>query len=261
MVDEDVVPFVSLLRDVYGMYPQAKPLTETQAAMFFRALAEHSLAVVRAALDGHVKDPQRGRFPPLPADLLSQIACAAADDGRPGPEEAWAMSLAAADERVTVVWTGEAAHAWAAAKPVFAIGDEVGARMAFREVYGRLVAEARAQGRPVQWAVSLGWDEEGRREPIAAAVAAGRLPVSHLQALPAPVRADATMPFAASDRGPALACDAVRDRLRKLADELRSQADLPLDTSDRDRTNALKAEAEARYREYVARQADGDEQP
>ncbi len=178
MVETDLDQFIALLRDVFGLYPTAKPLTDGQVAMFFRALAPHPLSAVRSGLDAHVRDPQRGRFPPLPADVLAQIEDAAKVDGRPGPEEAWAIAAAAADESATVVWTQEIAQAWAVSRPVADAGDDVGARMAFKEAYTRMVAAARAAGEAVRWQPSLGHDPELRALSIEQAVAARRLPAS-----------------------------------------------------------------------------------
>lgn len=95
------------------------------------------------------------------------------DDGRPGPEAAWAGCPR--DEGETVVWTEEQREAFGVAAALLAEGDRVGARMAFLEAYRRLVAEARAARRPVTWAVSLGHDVAGREGPIREALAAGRL--------------------------------------------------------------------------------------
>jgi hypothetical protein len=259
MTENDFTAFSDFLSDVYGLYPQAKPLTAPQVAMFFRAMSEHPLDAVRAAFDGHARDPQRGRFPPLPADLIAQLQTAAEDDGRPDAEEAWALSLAAADERATVVWTDEAAQAWAAARPVLAIGDEVGARMAFREVYAKRLAAARRERVSVRWWASLGWDEAARRDAIEQAVSAGRLPASELRALPAPPRDDAALLRLAGQakgepQGAATpAAQRARQRLREWADAMRGADEaIRIDTGERDRMDALKALATQRVNGHGA---------
>ena len=139
---------------------------------------------VQAAFSAHLRDPVGGKFCPKPAHLIEQIALAQKMDGRPGAEEAWALSLAAKDEAETVVWTRECAQAWALCKPVMDLGDDVGARMAFREAYTRLVAEARARREPVAWEVSEGFDPERRRVAVCAAVDAGRVNPGHHLTLP-----------------------------------------------------------------------------
>ncbi|NNB26316.1 hypothetical protein [Pseudomonas fragi] len=61
-------------------------------------------------------------------------------DGRPEPNEAWAIAVTAADEDNSVVLTEEILLALGAARPVLNAGDAVGARMAFLNAYQRLVA-------------------------------------------------------------------------------------------------------------------------
>lgn len=183
----DFDEFCELLDAVCGLLSRGSYTpSAANSALWFRALQEHSLDVVRAAFDAHVKDPQRGRFVPTPADVIAQIAGFADADGRPGPEEAWAMSVLARDESETVVWTAEMAAAWGISLSVLDLGDDVGARMAFKEAYARLVDEARRCRTPVSWSASLGHDASRRSLAVGSAVALGRLPASDLDALPAP---------------------------------------------------------------------------
>lgn len=114
-------------------------------------------------------------------DVVSRL-----DDGRPGPDEAFA--LIPASERDTSVWTDEIAQASAVAIPLLDIGDKAGARLAFREMYARLVREAREGRRPVNWWATLGHDSSGREAPIRRAVDAGRISSEYaLELLPAPM--------------------------------------------------------------------------
>jgi hypothetical protein len=113
-------------------------------------------------------------------DVVSRL-----DDGRPGPDEAWASIPK--DEAVTVVCTEEMAQALGIVQPLLDDGDRVGARFAFRDAYARLVAEARNAGRPVQWMASLGHDPQQRERAVIEAVEQGKLPAAHAQQfLPAP---------------------------------------------------------------------------
>ena len=243
MRESDAGPFVALLRDVFGLYPTAKPLTEGQVAMFFRSCAAYSLEHVRAALDAHVRDPQRGRFPPVPADVIAQLQAAAEDDGRPGPEEAWAIARRATDEAATVVWTAEMSQAWAVAIPLLGARDDVGARMAFREAYQRLVAEARDAGTPPRWSASLGWDEQQRAQAIGQAVQLGYLPREELLALPAPKVTLAPPPE-------------VRAKLLELRDTIAARAaTLAIDTSERDALVERKAQVQQQVDAYTGRAA------
>lgn len=95
-------------------------------------------------------------FPPTLPEFLT--LCRPVATVRPSADEAWALSLKAQDEAETVVWTQDMAEAWVICKPVMDSGDEVGARMAFKAAYDRICA----QGRPVKWIVSEGWDPERR---------------------------------------------------------------------------------------------------
>ena len=214
MRESDFLRFVELLDATCSLLSRGayKP-DATQATMFFRALAAHDLATVRMAFDAHVKDPVRGRFVPLPADIVAQIAGQTETDGRPGAEVAWATAVLGADEQETIVWTAETAAAWAIAKPVFDLGDEVGARMAFKEAYARLVTEARADARLPTWSASVGFDPARRERSLKAAVSAGLLGAPEVAGLLPPPDAGAKgMP------------PAIRERLQALRDRLVSQA-------------------------------------
>ncbi len=189
MVEADYDEFTEILDAVSTMLSRGRYVPdEKSTAIWWRTLAPYALPVVRAAFDAHVNDPDRGRFVPVPADILARIVGAAVDDQRPGAEEAWATALRSADERETVVWSAEMVEAFAIARPVLDAGDEVGARMAFRETYDRLVGAARRAGRQVQWQASLGTDPDRRSLALAAAVRAGRLTGTEhdAPALPAP---------------------------------------------------------------------------
>lgn len=245
MRETDFPEFAALLDDTAALLMRAgQTLTATQRAMYFRSLQRHSIAEVRAALDAHIRDPQRGRFFPVPADVIAQLDGLAEADGRPGPEEAWAASLAARDEFDTVVWTAEMSQAWAAAKPVMDLGDEVGARMAYRETYTRLVEAARRARMPAEWSASEGFDASRRHVAIAAAVHSGRLPGSALLALPAPNVGEVL----ALEGPPSAAAEQARKALREIAASMRSQdaEAVSWDRAERNRTAALKAEAAAR---------------
>lgn len=241
MHEPDFEPFLALLDDVAELLNRGKPLTATQKAMYFRAMAAHPYEVVRKALDAHVRDPERGRFFPMPADLLAQLQGAAQADGRPGADEAWSIAVLGFDERVTIVWTAEIAEAWGIAKPVFDLGDEVGARVAFRDAYNRLVAAARAACRAPAWTAALGFDTAGRAKAIAAAVERGLLPRSELLALPAPANDERSEPP-----------PAVRARLEEVR---RCLAEAPepqgVDAKARERTAELKAETARKVAAYT----------
>lgn len=172
----DIAEFTDMLDAVSAMLSRGRYVPNaTSTSMFFNAMRRYSLATVRASFDAHVADPIRGKFVPVPADLIAQIEGMLADDGRLGPEEAWALALRSSDEAETVVWTAEISQAFAACRSVLDRGDEVGARMAFREAYARIVGAARADMVPVRWVPTLGHDLERRELALSEAIAVGRL--------------------------------------------------------------------------------------
>jgi hypothetical protein len=107
------------------------------------------------------------------ADVISRI-----DDGRPGVEEAWA--LLPRGEEATVVLSDEMFQAWGIVRTMIGSGEDVAARMAFKETYLKLVAAARDDGRPVHWTVSGGTNKEEREQVIRQAVEKGQLPANQL---------------------------------------------------------------------------------
>jgi hypothetical protein len=128
---------------------------------------------------------------------ILELSGAAEEDGRPGVETAWAM-CPRTEER-SVVWTEEMAQAFGLCRNLLQSGDEIGARMVFKEQYPGLVGAARIAHLPVRWIASLGWDPGDRVRALREAVENKRLPAAHafgllgaegrvelLRALPAP---------------------------------------------------------------------------
>jgi hypothetical protein len=239
--------FAELLDAVAGML--GREYSGTQKAMFFRALASYSMQQVQAGLDAHVKDPKAGMFLPMPAHIIGRIEGLVADDGRPGEDEAWALAVKAADDQETVVWTTEMQEAWGEAKEVFGLGDEVGARMAFKDAYRRLVQAARRVGRAPTWSASLGYDAERRDAAIEMAARRGQLKREDFPQLQAPDPI-ALLTFS----GPMTDAKAQAiGSLLQLQERMRRQAEGPShDADQRQRTAALQVELEQRVREYEA---------
>lgn len=172
MLESDLIGFSELLGDIAALY--GKTLTTTQIAMWFRLMGAFSIDQVRAAFDAHARDAARGRFMPVPADLLGMLETL---DGRPTPEEAWSTAASIhGNEDITVTWTAETAQAWSeVGQSLMDIGDRFNASRAFITKYTELVQEARRNRIPVQWNICLGWDKELRHQAIQQAVAAGRI--------------------------------------------------------------------------------------
>lgn len=187
MLETDYDDFAELLEGVSSLLSRGKYVPNpTNTALFFRALSRHPIEAVRAGFDAHVSSTERGQFVPNPADILAQIEGMAAVDGRPDAEEAWALSIRAADEAETVVWTDEMAQAWQVCQPVMAMGDEVGARMAFKQSYARMVEDARRLRRQVAWTTSMGHDSSKRHAALVKAETMGLLPAGEALRLAPP---------------------------------------------------------------------------
>lgn len=241
MRDADFVSFAEMLDAVCSLLSRgAYTPNPTNTALFFRSLRAHDIDVVRAAFDAHISDGQRGRFVPVPADILAQINATTDDDGRPGAEEAWATAVRGTDEGATIVWTAETREAWGIAKPVFDLGDEVGARMAFKEAYARLVSESRAVRLAPIWAPSLGHDAARREAALSEAVSAGLLAAPVVAGLLPPPEAEASTP-----------APAVREMLLAVRERLVSQTEgESLDAAAKRATAEAKAEIARRVADY-----------
>lgn len=256
MREQDYDEFAELLEGVSSLLSRGKYVPNpTNTALFFRALSRHPIEAVRAGFDAHVADTVRGQYVPNPADILAQIEGLAAVDGRPGAEEAWAIACRAADESDTVVWSEEMAQAWQMCQPVMAMGDEVGARMAFKESYVRQVEDARRLRRPVSWSVSLGHDASKRHGALVKAETMGLLTAGEALRLAPPEAPEKTLTLL-------LESSVKRDREVTDPAEIKARAaalksllvrgvpDGTISTAERDRMKAVKAEVAARVEEY-----------
>lgn len=92
--------------------------------------------------------------------------------GHPGPEEAWATVVRSFDESRSIVWTGEMEQASAPAAELWAEGDKVAARMAFKERYQELVAQS---GNMPEWSFDGGTDYQNRIEVAGRAFSEGKI--------------------------------------------------------------------------------------
>lgn len=141
-------------------------LSEPAARVFLQDLSRYPLNQVLGALTRCRKE-LKGRL--TLADVITRL-----DDGRPGPEEAWA-AVSGLTEDDTVVWTYEMQQAHGKVSAMIEEGETIPARMAFLERYKYLCQFARDGGIAVQWIVSLGNKAAGREGPVMEAVEQGRL--------------------------------------------------------------------------------------
>lgn len=168
MIDTEREEFKLLLTATFEVY--STPLSPDAISIWWSALSAYSLAQVRSGLSAHIKNPERGRFSPKPADVIGEIGF---NDGRPGAEEAW--SMLPKHEDASAFWSEEMRSASAIAQPLIDEGDLIASRMAFLESYRAMVKAARDAGTPAEWSFSPGRDKGGREIVILDAVEKGRL--------------------------------------------------------------------------------------
>lgn len=138
-------------------------------------LSRYELHIVEAAFYAFLSD-KKSKFQPNPADIIEFIE-KILPDGRPGADEAWAMIPR--DEYVSAVMSDEMLEAYGIAKPLLDEGDQVAARMAFKDSYNRISARNKMAGIAPKWFPSLGRDPTMREAVLAEAVRLGRLSIEH----------------------------------------------------------------------------------
>lgn len=164
MKQSDFDNFGDLLTSIAEMY--GKNIKPTQTAMYFRALTQYPIEAIQAALDAHVCSAERGRFMPLPADLIAQLETMRFD-GRPSAEEAWSVAIGTLNEKDTIVWTEETATAWfSGANELMFAGDKFNASRGFIGKYNELVVMARRNGVAIKWVITPGDDKDMREQVI-----------------------------------------------------------------------------------------------
>lgn len=136
-----------------------RTLSEPAALLLASSLAEYTPEEILQALNACMRE--LNRFPTI-ADIVSRIE---SKDGRPGAEQAWA--LIPKDEHSSAAITNEMQEAYGVAHEHLKNGDHVAGRMAFKEVYEKLVRENRITGKKPTWVASLGYEKTQRDTAIA----------------------------------------------------------------------------------------------
>lgn len=160
MTESDLAKALAVTAELTGT-----DLSEAAARVMVSELAAYDRRQVAAALK-RCRRELKGRL--TIAAVLERL-----DDGRPGPEEAWAMLPTNEDQ--SVVWTEEMAKCFGIVGPLIAAGDKIAARMAFREAYQAEVAKARDARLPAKWTASLGHSVAGRESAVLDALGKGRI--------------------------------------------------------------------------------------
>lgn len=248
MNDADKQAFRELMEELGNAYGQE---VGGKLKAYWRVLSPRmDIETLAGAVDAHMADPQRGRFFPLPADLIA--ACQTAG-GHPGADEAWAICLESLDEAASVVITDQILAARSAAQPVMDAGDEVGARMAFKGAYEREVKQGPAMP---QWRFSAGHDPARRADAAERALQQGLLPRREVERhLPGPAITDEGRAIAGLLTGnvvahPASESKQVRARLAEVKQAIASAADaarIEREARERERDEAVEKQQARRH--------------
>lgn len=158
-----------------------KQLTPSSLAMMADDLSMYDENIVIIALKNLRREASR-----FTLDAIIKQIELLSPDGRLGADEAWA--LYPHNEADSAVITEEIAQAMQVAYPLLLEGDNIAARMSFKEAYNRITTQNKMNGIKPKWFPSLGHRKEGRDIVIAEAVRLGRLTSDHaLSLLPPPV--------------------------------------------------------------------------
>jgi hypothetical protein len=177
MIDSEKKEFTDLLKPILKTY-RIDPDVDV-LFMYWGVLKRYPIEHVRIGFNVFMRNKEN-KYTVTPAHLVEAIE-SAIPDGRPGVEEAWATYPH--DEESSAVITDEIAEAMRVARPLILDGDRIGARMAFKDAYNRIVARNKAAGVPVRWFPTLGSDAASRDEVIDQAVRIGRISQEHAVAL------------------------------------------------------------------------------
>ena len=240
MSKPDKQRFAELLDDLGLIYD--REVSVSLKRLYWEDLGAYPMDAIETACQSHRRDPDRGRFFPKPADLLARMGGQA---NHIPAEAAWSIALASMDEDRTIVWTDEIERAREAARPLWEIGDKVGARLAFVKAYEALLLTSH---QPPRYKVSVGNDPAQRHEAVAGAVRDGLLTSDQAQHyLPAPDITPAGSAIAGLLTGKVVdlpQSDATRERLAALRASLARKAMGPApDITRKEAIDAKRREA------------------
>ena len=242
--------FIDAWANVHEVMPGGKQISTGAMRIVVESLKKYPLEALLDALERHLKT---SRYAPAPKDIIDLLE---AKNAHISADEAWAIVIESLDENATVVLTQEMAEARGIALPIIEAGDMIGARMAFKEAYARIILSA---DKP-QWFVSEGWDSARRIDAVKKAVQLGRLPAASAKAyLPVPV----DFPVGGLLRGTVTELPNNDKRLQEKWGELKTALDngkSKMDEADQKRREeaAMKKRAEELRREELIAQAVGD---
>jgi hypothetical protein len=169
MNSNDFNKFSELWSDTHEIMAGGKVFSSRNMTMIFEDFEDYSFDVISKALKLHRK---QNKFAPTSADII-EIISNYSKSKHIGAEEAWSIALQSFDERLPIVLTKEILSAKAAVQGIYDSGDSIGARMAFKEAYNRILLTANE----VKWFVTQGDDKSLTESCVKQAIAMGRLPI------------------------------------------------------------------------------------
>lgn len=134
----------------------------------FDTLIEYPIEHVLGSIQVHSR---KSKFAPTPADVVAIIE-SRTNTKHIGPDEAWGIVLKSFDEAESVVMTQEMLDARCAAWSAWFDGDKIGARMAFKDTYSRIIESAPSP----KWRLIVGWGQLRIEAAVEEAKLLGRLP-------------------------------------------------------------------------------------
>ncbi len=167
---EDFNKFAEEWYDAHEIMAGGKVFSNRAMAKIFDTFEEYPLAYVSKAITIHRK---QSKFAPTPNDII-EIIRERTGNKPPSADEAWSIALMSFDERLPAILTSEILEAKAGCQAIYDSGDKIGARMAFREAYNRLIGKLE----PVKWFLSPGDDKELNSQAIKDAVLQGKIKLS-----------------------------------------------------------------------------------
>lgn len=183
MLDSQKRDFMDLMKASMSLYQQEVSVDALR--LWWASLVKFEFKEVQEGFSRYIQDSKNSNFAPRPASIIGIIE-SINPDGRIGAEEAWAIYPH--DEASSAVITDEMAEAMQVAQELLNEGDNVGARMAFKEAYTRITSANKFNGISPKWFASLGHDKTGRDIAIKQAVAKGRISQDCATSLlPAPI--------------------------------------------------------------------------
>lgn len=203
MNDSDKKAFVEILSPVFSTYNKTPDVQTLK--LWFGLMQKYTVETFKKGIYAHLTDSEAGRFMPTPAHIIAQIEKTSNKNNHVSADEAWSIALQSLDEKNTVVWNDAISQAFLIAKDV--MPDRVGARMAFKSAYERIITGLESPDK-LKWYPSIGTCKESREGALKRAADLGRLKHDHAASLLPP-------PAASSKEVAALYLEKIKLALKK----------------------------------------------